>query len=657
MRRRESHLVGLLSNSLRIVRRIILIPILSIAALLTGVAQTLEINEQQDEKILFLNQLEYLIDSTNALDFQIISSKTFENHFLKHDSYKNKDFRANASYWLRIPVHHIPGSSKIWLFEFYDQTIDQIEAYIPVAGSYATALMGDQYPFSKRKFAHKNFEIQLNMRSDTVAVYYFKVRSHEFADIRIAFRSVDRFINYALNEYFLYGTFYGMILIISLYNFLVYLAIREIKNIYYIFYIVSVALYAMSLDGIGFQYLWPGHAEWNDYAIGISLYSLILWALIFTRRFLNTRANAPMLDKALMAMIVYRSAVFLVELFFFKEFFAFRAVEIVPLSLIFYTGMRVWLQGYRPARFFVIAYGLLLSGFLLRTLVYFNMLSLTTLSHYSLHFSFVIEMLFLTFALGDRISILKDNRDRALRRIIHQHEVNMKLKDRVNSELEQKVAERTTELNHKNEELQESNQKLIEQKQEINQINSILDLDNWKLKNRLKEVLEERLQEKVMDYEEFKTLYQDTLSCYRFLETLKWEKGFQCRKCNNGKYFEGAQKFGRRCTRCGYNESITSYTIFQGIKFPIEKAFYIAHVSVSAKKELTLEVLSSHLDLRTNTVWSFKRKVIERIQELEHHGKRPNTHRWEEVILHQEEEPKSGSRSKKFLQRIFSKPL
>ena len=44
-------------------------------------------------------------------------------------------------------------------------------------------------------------------------------------------------------------------------------------------------------------------------------------------------------------------------------------------------------------------------------------------------------MLFLTLALGDRIRILKDNRDRALRKIIHQHEANMQLKDKVNREL------------------------------------------------------------------------------------------------------------------------------------------------------------------------------------------------------------------------------
>src|SRR5688572_11720486 len=433
------------------------------------------------------------------------------------------------------------------------------------------------------------------MKSDTVMYYYFNVRSHDFADIRIAFRSVDRFIHYALNEYFLFGTFYGMILIISLYNLLVFLAIREIKNIYYIIYILSVAAYAMSYDGIGFQYLWPGHPEWNDYAVGVTLYSVILWGLIFTRRFLRTHANAPRLDIALKWMIVIRSIWFGIELFFLPQLLTYRNIEIIPLSLIFYTGIVVWYRGYRPARFFVIAYGILFSGFFIRMLVSLNILPFTIISHYSLHISFAIEMLFLTFALGDRIRILKDNRDRALRRVIHQHEYNMELKDKVNRELEEKVLERTLELDNKNHQLEESNQKLERQAIEINQINSMLDLDNWKLKNKIKEVLNERLMETTMDYEEFKTLYPDSLACYRSLENLKWEYGFQCRKCGNEKYFEGTQKFARRCTRCGYNESITAFTIFHSIKFPIEKAFYIAYLAVSGKKENTLEVLSRKL--------------------------------------------------------------
>ena len=607
----------------------------------------LEVNDEIIEHNFMPYELTYYIDTTNVLSFWQISTNSFSNRFQEHASYQNKDFKKNASYWIRLPIRHSVESKKIWLLEFYDQTIDHIEMYIPQEnGSYRNLLMGDSQPFPKRTFRHKNFEVVLDMKSDTTMYYYFKVTSHEFADIRIAFRSVDRFVYYALNEYFLFGTFYGMLLIISLYNFLVYLAIREIKNIYYIIYILSVGAYAMSYDGIGFQYLWPNHPEWNDYAVGVTMYSVIFWGLIFTRRFLSTRGNAPRLDRALRMMIAARSIFFGIELFFLPQLLTFRTIEIIPLSLIFYTGIMVWRRGYRPARFFVIAYGVLFSGFFIRALVYLNVLPFTTPLYYSLHFSFVLEMLFLTFALGDRIRILKNMRDRAMKRIIHQHEVNMKLKDKVNRELEQKVQERTIEINDKNNQLVDSNQKLQRQAFEINQINSILDLDNWKLKNSIKEVLNDRLLEKAMDYGQFKTLYPDTLACYRFLENLKWEKSFYCRKCANEKYFDGAHKFSRRCTRCGYNESITGYTIFLGIKFPIEKAFYIAYLTVVGNKEYTLESLAGLLGLRINTVWSFKHKVMERIKELEKGGQKPHASRWEEVILLPESHSKSSKKSR-----------
>src|SRR5690606_32212535 len=154
-----------------------------------------------------------------------------------------------------------------------------------------------------------------------------------------------------------------------------------------------VAFYTLSIDGIGFQYLWPQHPEWNDYAGGIGLYMVILSSIIFTRRFLRTASNAPRLDYALKWMIGLRTVIFLAELFFFPQFFAYRTIEIIPLSLIFYTGIWVWNRGYRPARFFVIAYGILFTGFFIRALVYFNFIPLTTISHYSLHISFLLEML------------------------------------------------------------------------------------------------------------------------------------------------------------------------------------------------------------------------------------------------------------------------
>ena len=601
-----------------------------------------EINDAIDHRDFMPSDLLYFVDATNQISFREISSENFQTNFQRHSSYQNSDFKENSSYWVRLVLRSPNATDKFWLLEFYDQTIDSLTAFVPQGeGLYKQIALGDHQRFSSRVFVHKNFELPLHFQNTEPRVYFFKVRSHEFADIRIALRSTTYFIYYALNEYYLYGMLYGMILIITLYNLMVYLAIREIKFIYYVCYILSVALYAMSYDGIGFQYLWPNHPMINDWAVGVSLYLVIFWSLVFTKRFLSARANAPKLNRLLTLVIVARTLWFIVSLTIFPKLLTFRVLDTIPLSIIFLTAIVVWKNGYRPARFFVIAYGILFLGFFLRTLVYFNVIPFTTITHYSLHFSFVFEMLFLTVALGDRIRILKDNRDRALHRIISQQHTNIDLKDKVNRELEEKVRERTVEIDLKNSQLEESNQKLVKQSGEINQINSMLDLDNWKLKNKVKEVLEERMHETQMDYAEFSTLYPDDLACYRFLESLKEGRGFECLKCGNAKHSPGAQKFSRRCTRCGYNESITANTLFHGVKFPITKAFYLTYLTVTGKNIRRLEALSEKLDLRLNTVWAFKQKVLGRMTEF--NGNRIIANSWEEIVLDlQKDKAKKG---------------
>ncbi len=604
------------------------------------------------EHILPLASLEYLIDSTNQLTIEQLAEPANGYLFSQKSSYQNKDFKSNQTYWIKFKIpENETSSATLRLLEFYDQTIDILVVYsLGKNGDWRISKMGDHLPFYQRTFRHKNFEVVFNPEIEQ-GIYYFKIKSHGFADIRLAYRTINRFIYYALGEYFLFGIFYGMILIISLYNFLTYLAIGELKFIYYIFYILSVALYAMSLDGIGFQYLWPNQPRWNDYSIGVSLYLVIIWAIIFTRRFLGTKRQAPFLDVVLVCLLFARSLLLLLALTYYKGLLGFQIIDVLPLLIIFYAGIYVWRNGYRPARYFVIAYGVLFFGFFIKSLVYFNLLPFTILSHYSLHLSFVFEMLFLTVALGDRIRILKNNRDRALRRIIQQNEVNMQLKDKVNRELEDKVKERTSELDNKNLALEESNNKLLKQANEINQINSILDLDNWKLKNRVKEVLEERLLEKTMDYWEFKTLFPDVLTCYRLIDELKGQVPYCCRKCSNPKFSIGKSKFSKRCTRCGYNESITSFTIFQGVKIPIEKAFFIAYHTIAARKTLTLDALGKQLEVRVNTVWLFRKKVADKVKELQDFGIKPSASKWEDFILDTPRLKKTGLPSKTLLKK------
>lgn len=562
--------------------------------------QPIIVSSETNEILMGLDQLWYYEDTSSTLTLEDVTKQEFQEKFRLNPQSKPTDYNTSSTYWVRLAID-ITDLEKNYLIEFYDQTIDELEVHLVYDQDsvFTTYVMGDLNYFPSKPFQHKNFEVPLPNAGYYLC--YIKVHSHEYADIRVAIRSYNRFIEYALVEYFVYGLFYGMILIISLYNTLIFFAIKESRYLYYTFYILSVGIYAMSVDGVGYQYLWPYRPEWNQIAHGVALFLLIFWAILFARKFLNTKIRSPRLNKILLIVLVMRVLWFLIALIWNQDLFQHRSIEIIPLAIIFVASVSVYLRGYKPARFFIVAFGLLFLGFITKALLMLSVIPFYITSYYSLHIAFVLEMLFLSFALSDRVRILKNNRDKAYKRILAQHEHNSKLKDRLNAKLEHQIAERTKELREKNEELER-------QKLEISEINTLLDLDNFRLSNDIKVIQKERLLNKELTYDEFLNIFEDDTELLEILSEYKWGAGYECTKCGNQTFSEGTSKYSRRCTKCGYQESPTTHTLFHNIRFPLNKAFYIFYEAMN-KDQYSLSELSEMLSLRKSTVWSFKKKV------------------------------------------------
>ena len=112
-----------------------------------------------------------------------------------------------------------------------------------------------------------------------------------------------------------------------------------------------------------------------------------------------------------------------------------------------------------------------------------------------------------------------------------------------------------------------------------------------------------------------------------YINELKWKSaGACCSKCNNKELLDGPKKFSKKCKACGYVESLTENTLFHGLRFPIQKAFYLTYV-VYHDKNYTLDELSEMLELRRNTCWNFKKKIQTNIDAL------PRDFKWADLIL------------------------
>lgn len=108
---------------------------------------------------------------------------------------------------------------------------------------------------------------------------------------------------------------------------------------------------------------------------------------------------------------------------------------------------------------------------------------------------------------------------------------------------------------------------------------------------------------------EFRKMFNSVEDCLMYLYDKKWNKDFSCRKCKHTSFYKGRTKWYRKCTKCCYDESATSNTLFHGIKVPLLKAFEIIfHLSLRKKGMSALEISRTY-DVNKNTASLLKRKV------------------------------------------------
>jgi hypothetical protein len=106
-------------------------------------------------------------------------------------------------------------------------------------------------------------------------------------------------------------------------------------------------------------------------------------------------------------------------------------------------------------------------------------------------------------------------------------------------------------------------------------------------------------------------LFSDNEKALKFIADAKWEAGFTCRKCGHTNYCDGKTPSSRRCTRCKTDESAIAHTLFHNIKFPINKALYIAYNVCVEGKEFSSYDYSGKLQLNQMTCWKFRKRIKE----------------------------------------------
>lgn len=359
---------------------------------------------------------------------------------------------SKSDFWLKFTIKNTTNNSLL-LLELQFPTLQLCEFYYPENGTYKNLSASDRVDFTERKYKHQNFIFDVNLPIDSQATYYLRVRSSEQMVLPLTLGTPQKIGESLLTKDLLWGIFIGIIIVMMLYNFFVYVSTKEIEYIYYVLYITFIGLTQVSLSGYTFRYIFPNYP--NLFQKGIVIFPSLagIFALLFIKNFLHSKKSAPKLDKLLTIGFILYSIALLLRLFNFDHE-AYRMIDISALfsTIITYiVSIKRAYNGYRPAKFFLVAWTMFMSGLILFVLRNLGLLPHNNFTNYTLQLGVALEVTLLSFALADKLNILKKEKEVSQLQALEAAKANEKLIREQNIVLEQKVSERTSELNEANE--------------------------------------------------------------------------------------------------------------------------------------------------------------------------------------------------------------
>ncbi len=347
---------------------------------------------------------------------------------------------STTAVWVKFDLNVQEDLLENKIFEILDFKIDSFELYLPLKeGGYKKYVGGDSYPFEVRNYSHKNYLFDLPTLNKGVYSGYIRIKANEVVGLNFAISNQKTFHRYSLNEYFILSLFYGIVIALAITSLFLFVYLKEKSYLFYSLYIVSLALYFLTRDGLGFQYIWFDFPAFNNYSKPISVFLVLISHIYFVKFYLNLKENSKFYNK-----VIY----FLLLSFPGFAYLADTVLEILPDPLIAITfpflfllffSVKITLKGNIEARFFVVAYIIQFIGFLIFLLAYINLIEPSTLIFYSLNIASAIEIIIFSLALAGKV-----------KKLIKEKEA---LKDSANKILEQKVIERTKKLEESNNQL------------------------------------------------------------------------------------------------------------------------------------------------------------------------------------------------------------
>ncbi len=357
------------------------------------------------------------------------------------------------AFWVR--VNGWQGAPRQARITLENATLDSIEAVILDGGR----VLGKQRSgaaYGRWEGLIPSFNLPLN---DQHALW-FRVRSTKPLVLPFSLTRLDE-VNRVREQRDLAAALYtGIVIAILVYN--IFLAFSTGQSAYFSYTLVVVTVGLVQWGFNGYDRLLWGHIPWMARnGLTVSGAASGLAALVFARDFLEVRRYTPKWNRLIQVLLgVYGLA--LVAAMVGRPILAYNLVNLGALSApaMLIMSLVSWRRGNSTALWFFVAWGIFIAAVTAQALRDFGVLPNTSTTALFLPLGTVFQMLLLSFALGDRINLLKRSSDMANAKALAASLENERIVKEQNAELEERVRRRTEDLASANSDLSKTLEEL-----------------------------------------------------------------------------------------------------------------------------------------------------------------------------------------------------
>lgn len=277
------------------------------------------------------------------------------------------------------------------VFEIYHINKQDEFSSIPLAGNHRMARL---YP-----------HIRVELKSGQEQTYLLKIQTQGPPNVPLIIMSEDNFAKHMLYAQVVYGAFIGIVLLMSLYNFVLYFAIKDKVYLIYIGYLVSAFLILSSLTGFGYL-IFPQDIQntINRHLLFLDYY-LVIFLLLFTLFFLrfDTQKNKSYKLGLLLSLVLLIVSFASLQLSFIEQTKLFFSIQ--PFFYIFalFLIARRLRSDFSWAKYYVLSWCPLLIGAAIQPLVLLNYLDYSFVTRNAFLFAIMLEITLMAFALAERM--------------------------------------------------------------------------------------------------------------------------------------------------------------------------------------------------------------------------------------------------------------